>query len=59
MENTMKEYCVKIVEVRYEYIEAPSSVAALKKAESMMVTNADEVHCEIVQEDFLDEVLKS
>ena len=44
----MKEYKVKICEVRYEYIEANSPCEAIRKAERMSITNADEIKCEIV-----------
>lgn len=46
----MKEYCVKITEIRYEYIEAPNEASALKLAKKQAITNADVVECEIVEE---------
>ena len=44
----MKEYCVKIVETRYEYIEAKNEKDAIAQAEQLVVTNADLVECEVV-----------
>ena len=46
----MKEYCVKISEIRYEYIEADSEEFAIKQAEGLVVSNADCVECEVVDE---------
>lgn len=46
----MKEYMVRISEIRYEFIEAKSPSDAIKKAEKMTVTNADEIKCEIISE---------
>lgn len=46
----MKEYCVKIVETRYEYIEARNKKDAVAKAEQMVITNADSIECEVVDE---------
>lgn len=50
----MKEYKVKICEIRYEYIDANSSCEAIRKAERMTITNADEIQCEIVGEEYLE-----
>jgi hypothetical protein len=50
----MKEYKVKICEIRYEYIDANSSCEAIRKAERMTITNADEVKCEIVGEEYFE-----
>lgn len=47
----MKEYKVKITEMRYEYIEAESVDDALNKAQDMALTNADEVICEVITKD--------
>lgn len=47
----MKEYKVKICEIRYEYIDAHSPCEAIRKAENLAVSNADEVRCEIIEED--------
>ena len=46
----MKEYCVKITEIRYEYIEAENEQEAVAQAEQMVVSNADNVECEVVDE---------
>ena len=46
----LNEYCVKIVETRYEYIEAPNEGSALKLAEKRASFNVDVVKCEIVKE---------
>ena len=48
----MKEYKVKICEVRYEYIDANSPCEAIKKAQHMAITDADEIKCEIVGEEY-------
>ena len=45
--GTMKEYCVRITETRYEYIEAQNEDEALAQAEEMVITNADNVECKI------------
>ena len=50
----MQEYKVKITEIRYEYIEAKSADGAIKKAKGMILTNADEFKCEIVEEECFD-----
>lgn len=46
----MKEYCVRITEIRYEYIEAENEQDAIAQAEQMVVSNADCVECEVVDE---------
>lgn len=46
----MREYCVKITEIRYEYIEAKNEQDAVAQAEQMVVSNADCVECEVVDE---------
>ena len=46
----MKEYCVKITEIRYEYIEAKSEEAAVIQAGQMALSNADYVVCEVVND---------
>lgn len=48
--GTMKEYCVRITETRYEYIEAQNEKKALAQAEEMVITKADKVECKIVDE---------
>ena len=47
----MKEYKVKITEIRYEYIEAESACEAINKAEDVVLTNADEIICEVIDKD--------
>ena len=47
----MQEYKVKICEIRYEYIEANSPCEAIRKAERMPITDADEIKCEIVSDE--------
>ena len=47
----MQEYKVKICEIRHEYIEANSPCEAIRKAERMSITDADEIKCEIVDDD--------
>ena len=46
----LNEYCVKIVETRYEYILAPNERSALKLAKKGAPFNVDVVECEIVKE---------
>ena len=46
----LNEYCVKITETRYEYIEAPNERSALKLAKKGTPFNVDAVRCEIVKE---------
>lgn len=46
----MKEYMVKITEIRYEYIEAETTDDAIEIAREMALTNADETKFEIVEE---------
>lgn len=46
----MKEYMVKITEIRYEYIDAETMDDAIEIAKEMALTNADEVKIEIVEE---------
>ena len=46
----LNEYCVKIQETRYEYIEAPNERSALKLAKKRASFNVDVVKCEIVKE---------
>jgi hypothetical protein len=46
----VREYCVKITETRYEYVEARNEKDAIEKAEHMAVSNADSVECEVVNE---------
>lgn len=46
----MKEYTVKITEIRYEYIDAETMDDAIEIAKEMALTNADEVKIEIVEE---------
>lgn len=46
----MKEYCIKITETRYEYVEARNEKDAIVQAERMVVSNADCVECEVVDE---------
>lgn len=46
----MKEYIVKITEIRYEYIDAETMDDAIEIAKEMALTNADEVKIEIVEE---------
>ena len=60
----MKEYMVKITEIRYEYIEAETTDDAIEIAREMALTNADETKFEIVEEDdkcfvFADELCKN
>lgn len=43
----MKEYTVKITEIRYEYVDAETEEEAIKKAKQMVLTNADEVKFEV------------
>ena len=43
----MREYEVKIYEIRYEYVEAETEEEAIKKAKQMVITNADEVKFEV------------
>lgn len=47
----MKEYKVRICEIRYEYINANSPREAVGKAARMAITDADEIKCEIVDDD--------
>ncbi len=51
----MKEYKVKICEIRYEYIDANSPCEAIRKAKRMAITDADDIKCEIVDDDTLEE----
>lgn len=46
----MKEYCVRITEIRYEYIEAENEQGVIAQAEQTVVSNADYVECEVVDE---------
>ena len=46
----MKEYMVKITEIRYEYIDAETEDDAIELAKEMALTNADEVKIEIIEE---------
>lgn len=48
----MKEYTVKIIEIRYEYIDAETENDAIELAKEMALTNADEVKIEIIKEQF-------
>ncbi len=48
----MKEYTVKITEIRYEYIDAETEDDAIEIAKEMALTNADEVKIEIIKEQF-------
>lgn len=48
----MKEYMVKITEIRYEYIDAETEDDAIEIAKEMALTNADEVKIEIMKEQF-------
>lgn len=48
----MKEYMVKITEIRYEYIDAETEGDAIEIAKEMALTNADEVKIEIMKEQF-------
>lgn len=48
----MKEYTVKITEIRYEYIDAETENDAIELAKEMALTNADEVKIEIIKEQF-------
>ena len=48
----MKEYTVKITEIRYEYIVAETENDAIELAKEMALTNADEVKIEIMKEQF-------
>ena len=47
----MKEYTVKITEIRYEYIDAETENDAIELAKEMALTNADEIKIEIIKED--------
>ena len=47
----MKEYMVKITEIRYEYIDAETADDAIEIAREMALTNADETKFEIIKED--------
>ena len=47
----MKEYMVKITEVRYEYIDAETKDDAIEIAREMILANSDEIEIEIVEED--------
>lgn len=46
----LNEYCVKIQETRYEYIEAPNERSALRLARRSTPANVDIVECEIVKQ---------
>ena len=48
----MKEYTVKITEIRYEYVDAETENDAIELAKEMALTNADEVKIEIIKEQF-------
>ena len=48
----MKEYMVKITEIRYEYIDAETMDDAIEIAKEMALTNADEIKIEIIKEQF-------
>ncbi len=48
----MREYTVKITEIRYEYIDAETEDDAIELAKEMALTNADEVKIEIMKEQF-------
>lgn len=50
MRTPLNEYCLKITEIRYEYIEAPNEHSALKIAKRHTSMNTDIVKCEIVGE---------
>lgn len=45
----MKEYMVKITEIRYEYIDAETEDDAIEIAKEMALTNADEIKIEIIK----------
>ena len=45
----MKEYLVKITEIRYEHIEAETTNEAVKLASKMVITDADETKFEVVE----------
>lgn len=47
----MKEYEVKITEIRYEYINAETTDDAIELAREMALTNADEIRIDIIKED--------
>lgn len=47
----MKEYTVKITEIRYEYINAETTDDAIELAREMALTNADEIKIEIIKEE--------
>lgn len=46
-----KEFRVKITEVRYEYVEASSKEAAEQIAKRLVVSNADSVEVEVVDDE--------
>lgn len=49
----MKEYTVKITEIRYEYVDAETENDAIELAREMALTNADEIRIDIIKEEDL------